>query len=74
MSHAGQETGEFMFEDLEDDNELVVTNDTTSVSEEDPLELTLSESDVEDEPVLESVAGKMKRMFSTSAGMKNNKK
>ena len=56
---------EFMFKDLEeeDDNELVVTNDMTSVSEEDPLELALAESDVEDEPVLETVAGKRKNVF-----------
>ena len=45
-------------------NGLVVTNDTTSVSEEDPLELALSESDVEDEPVFETaVAGKRRNVF-----------
>ena len=41
-------------------------------SEEDPLELANSES--EDDPVLESVTGKRKRVFSASATMNNNKK
>ena len=36
---------------------------STSVSEEDPLELSLSKSDVEDEPVFETVAGKRRNVF-----------
>ena len=36
---------------------------STSVSEEDPLELSLSESDMEDEPVFETVAGKRRNVF-----------